>query len=374
MKGINMAEAKVEGVYVQGPDWLSRVIVLVSFLILVPAIAAVAGLLLGIAFFDEGVMVKLLTSGSAVAGLGFAAAMVEEYFIIRNDTTGMFVTIDQLRSFLGRAQIHWYYGPGTHLCFPWERRIAENNISLKEATENLEFTLQLSDGTLKLTGSFRLSPDLNNPVRLLRGAAVVAKDIEDRVVAKAAEHFDKKSLMEAMSGRKELNDALNKSGIYSDFNDRFGVTISDVTISQLLPSEEVQRTISARTEAETIANGTALLLGFSNKEEMNAAMKAKVISTEDISRARDRFLAVSGNMEGMNLDRKEISLSLAGLDPAVIQALTQLLQMPGVQAAAAAYAAKTGTNQSSGGQSNRGNRGGKRPNRGSGKPNQPAST
>lgn len=366
-------QAQIEGAYVTGKDRLMRVIMLASFLVLIPTMAAVAGLLLGIAFFKDGVLVTLLTNGSAVAGLGLAAAMVNEHFIIRNDTTGMFVTIDQLRSFLGSAQIHWYYGPGTHLCFPWERRIAENNISLKEATENLEFSLQLSNGTLKLSGSFRLSPDLNNPVRLLRGAAVVAKDIEDRVVAKAAEHFDGKSLMEAMSDRKGLNEKLNENGTYSDFNDRFGVTISDVTISQLLPSEEVQRTISARTEAEAIANGTALLLGFSNKEEMNEAMQSKVVSAEDISRARDRFLAVSGNMEGMNLDRKEISISLAGLDPAVIQGLTQLLQMPGAQAAVAAYATQAGKNQQSGSGGNKNQQSGKqRQNRGN-KPNKPAS-
>lgn len=363
----------LDGAYVTGPDRLLRIAVLIGFVFLSMAIVSLSGYFLGNAFFEDSVFTKLLANSGLVVGLGLAIAMMKKYFFITNDSTGLFVTIDGLRSLRGKKQIQWYYGPGTHLCFPWERRVAENNISLKEATENLKFLIQLTDGTLEATGSFRLSPDENNPVRLLRGAGVIAQNLEDLIVSRTVAYFDKESLTDAMNDRKGLNDDLKDmltKDYFINFQERFGVVINDVTISQLLPTEEVRRTMSARTEAEAIAHGTALLLGFSNKIKMNAALKNKMVSAEDISRARDRFLAVSGNMEGMNLDRKEISLSLSGLDPAVIQALTHFMQMPGIQAAAAAYAAKSGTNQQQGG---RGNRGGKRQNRG-GKPTQAAST
>lgn len=367
-----MNQQQNDGAPVDGIGRSHRLSALISFITLSTALGAGVGLFLGDAFFKDKavVIVSLLTEGGAIIAFALSFLAVKKYFIIRNDTTGMFVTIDQLRSFLGRTQIHWYYGPGTHFCYPWERRVAENNISIKEATENLEFLIQLQDGTLKAVGSFRVTPDQSNPVRLLRGAAVVAKDIEDRIVAEATEFFDGMELKKAISSRKDLNNKLDKSIDKKDFQDRFGVIISDVTISQLLPSEEVQRTMSARSEAEAIANGTALLLGFGNKEEMNAAMQAKVVSAEDISRARDRFLAVSGNMEGMNLDRKEISLSLSGVDPEVVKALSQLMQMPGIQAAAAAYAANAGNKPQSNGH---GKHGGNKPQNRGGK-NQPTST
>jgi hypothetical protein len=353
-----------EGAAVDALGRMLRVLTLIAFVVTCLAIGAHIGLYLGEAFFDGGVAVKLLSRGLAVVGLALAIVSVKKFFIIQNDTTGMFVTIDQLRSFRGKEQIHWYYDAGTHLCFPWERRLADNNVSLKEATEDMEFTLQLPDGTLKLAGSFRLSPDRNNPVRLLRGAAVVAQDIEDRIVAAAAEHFDDVSLTNALRSRTKLNEALGKID-FKDFQKRFGVMISDVTIAQLLPSEEVQRTMSARSEANAIADGTATLLGFNSKEEMRIALEKKLLTTDDVSRARDRFLAVSGNMDGMNLDRKEYSFNLSGLDPEVVRAFSELMKVPGVQAAVTAYAAQAGNNQP------QGNRSSKNQNPRSGKKNPP---
>ncbi len=266
-------------------------------------------------------------------GLGLSAGIlvysIGKWFIIRNPTIGMFVTQDTLATLRGVQNPNVFYGPGTHVSFPWERRLGENNISLEEASNDFDFTIQCKDGTIKGKGSFRLRPDQNNPVTFLGSVSGVANDITDLIIGEIAEQFKDKTVREALNLYKDLNNILDKKFRKKKhpIEKRCGIRISDVTVRELLPSEDMQKTMSAIGEAEAIASGTLIILGLT-KDELKAEITAGRMTQADVNLARDRFLSISGNLEGMQINRTEIDLSLHGLDPEAAKAIAAILRTP----------------------------------------------
>lgn len=281
------------------------------------------------------------------AGLGLAASIlvytIGKWFIIRNPTIGMLVTQDTLATLYGAQNPNVFYGPGTHISFPWERRLGENNISLEEASNGFDFTIQCMDGIIKGRGSFRLRPDQYNPVTFLGSVSGVADDITDLIIGEIAEQFKDETVRDALNLYKDLNDHLDNEFRVKDhpIEMRCGIKISDVTIRELLPSEDMQKTMSAIGEAEAIARGTEIILGMT-KDEIKTEIAAGRMTQADVNLARDRFLSISGNLEGMQINRTEVDLSLHGIDDDAIKAIAEILKTPGGQAAAAGFASRRG--------------------------------
>jgi len=285
------------------------------------------------------------------AGLGLAASIlvytIGKWFIIRNPTIGMFVTQDTLATLFGAQNPNVFYGPGTHISFPWERRDSENNIPLQEIPEEFEFTTQCLDGIITGKGSFRFRPDQSNPVTFLGSVSAVSGDISDLIVGEIVAHIQGKSLREALNMQEELNKLLDFKFYKSDteVEKRCGVRISDVTVRELLPSEDTQKTISAIGEAEAIARGTEIILGMT-MDKVREEIAAGRMTQADVNLARDRFLSISGNLEGMQINRTEYDWSVHGLDSEALQAIAEILKTPGGQAAAVGLATRQGPSKS----------------------------
>lgn len=259
------------------------------------------------------------------AGLWLRSSM-EPQFRVNNPTTGIFMTLDPLKALFGREDVITKYPPGPSYCYPWEQRYAENNISLEEATNNFNFEVLCTDGFIYGFGSYRIRADKDQPVTFQAGVASVADDLRDLVIKIAVQHLAGKKVTSAVKQLEKLNEELakyfaNGQGVTS-FESRHGVTVGDVTVSQLKPAPEVQKTISGLVEADAIDKGTAKLLGYTNMKQVREAVKAKELSQADVKDARDRFLAISGNLEGMDIKRQEIAIS--GIDSEAIVALANL--------------------------------------------------
>jgi regulator of protease activity HflC (stomatin/prohibitin superfamily) len=331
-------------------DRASRYIVFALFVTGVPLLFILIGLIIAVVFFD-GIAILGVIFGFG-AGALVTAANVEKLFIIRNSTTGLFVTQNILRSFLGKDEVNVVYGPGVHICFPWERRLKGNGIALEEAAQDFTFKVQCSDGLLTVNGSYRLRPDPRRPVPFLTGVAAIAEEMDGLIITKAVAELKTKKVKSAMRNIAKLTDILKHEFVGSKvkpetpIEKRFGIIISDVTIEQMLPSEELQRTMSALSEANAIAEGTAILLGMTRKA---ASLKLEADSTfrTQYNEARDRFLSVSGNLEGMDISRTEFMLRLDGIDPELVKAIGDIAKNPNLVAAAAAFGSKGGgSNQS----------------------------
>lgn len=278
---------------------------------------------------------------------GGAAGALGTYFlarrsIINNEVNTSFTTVDALRSFFGKNNPYVTYGPGFHICFPWEQRSAKNTISLAENSVSFTFQVLCSDGLLTGTGSLRLRANIGKAITYLGGYRAIADDVSELVEVEAVKRFAGKTISTATKGLAELNHALeqlfgtsdsivsqnlNDAKNLSEFEKRFGVHIADVTTSKLLPSEELQRTYGAVAEAGLIKKGTAAILGLS-AAEVKRRLTAGTMTQETYNEARDRFLSVSGNLENMDISRTEFKLmGLDSLDPELAKAIVSVAPM-----------------------------------------------
>lgn len=309
---------------------------------------------------------ELVQALGRIAGGGLGA--LGTYFLVRksiinNEINTSFTTYNALNTILGTNKPYVTYGPGIHICFPWEQRSKINTISLAENTVAFTFQVMCTDGLLTGKGSLRLRANIGKAIIYLGGYRAIADDISELVEAEAVKLFANKTISASLKKLGELNhhleqmfgtngpdkpkDVANSSGSdkpqdiadstnLSAFEERFGVHVGDVTASTLLPSTELQRTISSVAEAGLIKKGTAAILGLSLKEVQERLQSGKM-TYDTYNDARDRFLSVSGNLENMDISRTEFKLmGLGELDPELAKAiiaaaplLTRSLQMVG---------------------------------------------
>lgn len=315
-------------------------------------------------YFFSGVPAMSFLLGASGAFLGFVGFLVlkSHRMTVINDTTGVFITVDALRSLFKRGKINVTYGPGTHISYPWEQRYKENNIPVLEATNEFNFVVNCKDGILYGKGSYRLRPDPQNPVAFISGVAAVADDLKDLIIAKVAAAMKDMSIMDATSQIEPLNETLKNEFVVNltkkgrarkaptKFENRFGIQVGDVTIKELLPSDEVQKTLSALTEAAAIRKGTAILLGLT-EDTVTAALRDGIVTQAAYDLARDRFMAASGNLEGVKVQRYELMLNASGIDKDTAEALAAMLSRIPPSTIAAVAAQATGDKSKKGGQS-----------------------
>ncbi len=332
----------------------ARYAVLGAAIIGSPMVGGLLGRFLTTVFAGSGQDLIINIGTVAGAGLGFIGFMAMKHrFFVSNPTTGVFLTIDTLKAFLSRDDIFVGYGPGgPHPAFPWEKRVPENNISVKVATVTFTVSIQCQDGTVTVSGSARLRPDHMNVQAFLTGVATTAADLQDLILSFLISKIGRKKIADVLKGITTLNTNLKKKFVGHDantrteFEEQHGVYVNDVTVSEILPSAEVQRTMSGITEARFVAEGTAILLGYETAADLSVALKAGQLTNAERDNARMRFMAMTGNMEGVNVNRFEIDLNASGIDKDTAEALTSLARNtpPGVLAGmAAAFSKKAKT-------------------------------
>ncbi len=269
--------------------------------------------------------------------IGLGAGMLGAFWvisrsIIMNDAVTAFVTVDPLTSFLNLGNALVTYGPGFHLCYWWEKRSGANVVSLAEAAESGKATVQTSSGTIHTKYSVRLRPDIRHLGEFLGGVASVAADLNGIIASNINQFFTKEGMdvEKAIGSLSKLNAELaemfreNKSEKVTDFEKRFGVIIGDVTVEEILPSDEVQKTMSALTESAKIDQIVANSFGYTTIKGLNAAIAKGKIDQSEASRRRTLTMALSGNLQGMDLKDHTIKFKVEGLekiDPVVAQAI-----------------------------------------------------
>ncbi len=328
---------------------ISRAFVAVASLILTFGIPYVVG---------QYILGNLFSLGWLGGYFGLAAGFwvlnkTWRHFVIQNDSLQAFVTIDQLwtffrgsrDAFVGDKKVYVSYGPGLHLCFPWESRTDKNNVPLEEVSESFAVTAQTTTGTVTFKGSLRMRADIRYLVNFIGGVAAIPSDITDLIKAFIIQWVSNKTIDQVLTGVEDLNgtltkkfgltkeggDPTNKDEGVADFEKRFGINVSDVTIAEVIPSAEVQKTRSAIDEAMIITEGTAYLLGFKAddpslpyakkaSDKAADALAQNTLTRAEYARARDRFMAASDNIR-MTANTHEITVNVEGLDPDVAAAI-----------------------------------------------------
>ncbi|HEU4677332.1 MAG TPA: hypothetical protein VFS75_01285 [Candidatus Paceibacterota bacterium] len=262
-----------------------------------------------------------LTCGTYAAGIALSRSFV------RNDATIAFITVNPLASLFGKNPLV-VYGPGTHFCYWWEQRSADNVVSLVEATEPFTAVVQTGSGTVTFQGSTRLRPNICELHQFISGAAAAASNITGLIIAHivgftgASDGGNKpKPLLEVLKNIGGLNDELRKEfkegragSKVSDFERRFGVIVGDTTVEKILPSEDVQKTMSAVTESEVMDTMVAKSFGCASYEELVKKVEDGTFNWATVNQVRTQKMAASGNLQGMDLKDHTFNLNVNGLD------------------------------------------------------------
>ncbi len=179
----------------------------------------------------------------------------------------------------------------------------------------------------------------------------MASEILTLVEEQVSIHLKDKGVEEARSGIQALNKALHDHFVYdgsdtpeSPFEKRFGVVVGDVTVGSIGLDPAIEKTLGGKAEAKAIAEGTAIILGYSavgNATAADAMAKDRAegkITAGAIDSARDRFLAVSENIN-MTLSTHEVNLrveappgladAIAQYGPAIAPVLQKIMQPKG---------------------------------------------
>lgn len=286
-----------------------------------PVLSVLLGYLIGatLAGFFRLPMVLGNVVGLAL-GAAVAVWLVSRSYIV-NDAVSAFVTVDLWNKELVT------YGPGFHFCFPWEARSGANNVDLSEAAEDGTFEVQATNGTLHGKFSVRLRPDIKNLPKFLAGVGSVAADLRDIIKASILEKLAGKKVIEALSESKGLNKELkdefaqgpNRDTKVTKFEDRFGVIVGDVTVSELLPSKEVQKAMDGESEGNALDGLIAKNLGRPDMSTVHADVASGAITTEQYQYATENALAMTENLGGMAIERKTYTVRLQG-DPGLVEA------------------------------------------------------
>lgn len=295
-------------------------------------------------WFDQGLIGLFLGLAAQV----WVLSRTLDRFIVKVGALRAFITVDQLKTFLngngvaGEADKEAYvsYGPGLHLSYPWEARSANYNVSLEEVSETFSVDVQTAKGTLSVKGSVRMRPDITKLVPFIGGVAAIASDITDlikafviEIISQARDDNGEQSIVSILESSKKFTEKLTRKFAHgvegravdpqvSDFEAHFGVSVTDVTIAELLPSKELQKTMTGISEAEIIAKGAAITAGYKDAEEARQAIKDGRLTQADLNQARDRFMAASDNIS-MDLKSNEYKLQLDGITPELVKAFTE---------------------------------------------------
>lgn len=271
-------------------------------------------------------------AGLAVGALVFFTTLYNR-MIVRVETQRAFQTLDLLKVFFKMPRQYVTYGPGTHFSYPWEKRIGRNNVNLEEVTEYFEVSVVTTTGIVHVRGSYRIRPRLSTDgiLAFLGGVAVIADDISDLIKSVITDLLSTKTLDNVSQEITGINEALQikfgkgttADAKVSEYEQRFGIMIADVTVASIELSEGAMKTRNAVDEAMQFARGVALTLGYISTDAQRQALQDGKLTHEQIDTARKQFLALSENIVMTN-DVKDFNIKIAGLenmDPEIIRAI-----------------------------------------------------
>lgn len=308
-----------------------------------PVITVVVGWLLGLSFATFFHLPSFLGGALGFIGGGFAALWIlTNSFITNEPVVGAFVTVDAVQALIGNNG-NVTYGPGgPHPCFFWEQREAKGNVNLSEVVENFTAKVQGPAGSFTVKYSVRLRPDITQLPDFLSGVAGIEGGIEGIISAFVSSYLADKNASDAGSLIKGLNEALKKefeegegNKTISEFEDRFGIIIGDITVDELLPSDEVQKAMDGASEALALQRIVCQSLGYKDMVAVQEAVEKGVLSTKDVDRATLNAMTITNNLHGMNVGRQFYDIDING-DEDVVRGLKELIPH------AAAVAARAG--------------------------------
>jgi len=253
--------------------------------------------------FATGNVLSFAGSNFLFSGIGFAVGVYlvgkafPRFWVLVPQTTA-FVTTN---AFSKDGDPNIPYGPGAHPSFPWEQRAESGNITLDVLTIGFTETVPTKTTAVKVDGSVQFKFDLAHATTVVSlDKATIVQGFVDIVKSwistRLAEETGELARKKVTKIRDEIEEHF-KDKIKEYLLKNYAIRVVSIPISGIDFSADVQKVRDATDEAKQAAKGVAFLLGFSSIKAMNEAIEKGVITQVEVSRARDDFLASSGNVK-----------------------------------------------------------------------------
>jgi len=184
---------------------------------------------------------------------------------------------------------------------------------LQAVSEAISGTIQCPNGTLTKKGEFRLRADIRRLPEFINGIGATSSNIAAFIEAEIVAWVAQQNAEVVLSNLQSLNVRLRDVFVTADhpLEQEYGVFIESVSITEILPSADVQKTMGMVTESKIIADQLVAFICRTNgirEEDYNEAVREGRITNAMIAEARDRIMSMSGNLEGMTVTRHEIDV------------------------------------------------------------------
>ncbi len=295
---------------------------------------ALGGTILGIALapISPGFGWDFGSTMGLIGGAGLGTWLFLKKSFVSNPAVTAFLTVDPVAAWFGWSAHKQKptYGPGFHPAFWWEGRDGKNTVSLEEVTFTFTAKVVATDGIVSVKFEARLRANIRQIPVFIAGVASVGADIGSILQAKIMSKVKGKSTDEISNSVDDLNAYLAdifKAGSpeTSNIEKRFGIILGDITIGEILGSDDQQKTLTGRFEMKAIADMMIDYLkrinGLSTIEDYNQAVKEGKITQNMIDDAMRHAKSVTGNVDGMKINENRTRFQLEGVTPEMVEAL-----------------------------------------------------
>lgn len=237
------------------------------------------------------------------AAIGFSIGVTvmlklfPRFWVVVPQTTA-FVTTNQFAPAGANPNIP--YGPGGHPAFPWELRQESGNITLDNITVRVKEEVPTKTSAMIVDATMQFKFDLR---RITTVVGIDESTIEQGLVAQVNEWLSNRLANEdgddlrkqVRTIRDELVEEFTKTRAEL-LLDEYGVRVTGFQIASIDFPPKVQEARDAVEELRKFNDVKHILLGFATPEDLAKAIAEKHITAADVARARDDFLASSGNI------------------------------------------------------------------------------
>ncbi len=240
------------------------------------------------------------TLGACVGvGLGVFTLLkaFPRFWVVVPQTTA-FVTTNQFAPSGSNPNIP--YGPGGHPSFPWEMRQESGNISIDVMTVSVREEVPTKGSKMVADVMMQFKFDLREIVRVV---GIDVTTIEQGLVAEInewlsnelAQMVGEEIRLNIIPIRKKLEEEFMRTRA-ADLLVKYAVRVVSFQVASIDFPPKVQEARDTLDELKSLNESLHILLGYESTKALVAAIAKGDVKAVDVARAREDFLASSGNV------------------------------------------------------------------------------
>jgi hypothetical protein len=191
------------------------------------------------------------------------------------------------------------YGPGGFPALPWEMRDESGNITLDIFTLPFQEVVPTVDAAMVVDGLVQFKFSLSHINKAIGIDESTITGFVGQINEYLSDTLGPKTSADAKKDVRKLRDQMEEefeTNRKADLEDEYGLMVTGFQITSIDYPKGVQDVKDAIAQAAEINAGVLKILGCT-QEELNAHLKDRTFTAQDVRKAREEFLSLSGKMK-----------------------------------------------------------------------------